>query len=146
MKTSCIITYMYYDIFLRLMLLPDWDLNFTMQLICKMFLTLDIYCTKCVTQYFYFCLTFPKSNILSGTGMRYPKLHFKYNNHDVQCHVNYKTSINLRKPTFWHKCPTKTQISLRFHAVWSESSLSARKIFSSLAIQNTPSHHENMPI
>ena len=43
---------------------------------------------------------------------------------------------NVRKRTFtsWHMRPTKTQISLRIRAVWSESSLSAWRNFASLAI------------
>ena len=41
----------------------------------------------------------------------------------------------MRKRTFWHVRPTKTQISLRIRAVWSESSLSTLKNFASLAIQ-----------
>ena len=36
-------------------------------------------------------------------------------------------------------CPTKTQISLRIHAAWLKSSLSAWRNFASLAIQNAPS-------
>ena len=38
-----------------------------------------------------------------------------------------------------HVRPTTTQISLRIHAVWLESSLSARRNFASLAIRNAPS-------
>ena len=40
----------------------------------------------------------------------------------------------LKKVPSWHVRPTKTQISLRIRAVWSESSLSARRNFASLAI------------
>ena len=47
-------------------------------------------------------------------------------------------SPNVRKRTFWHVRPMKTQISLRIHAVWLESSLSAWRNFASLAIQNAP--------
>ena len=39
--------------------------------------------------------------------------------------------------------PTKTQISLRVCAVWSESSLSAWRNFASLAIQNAPSEESD---
>ena len=35
------------------------------------------------------------------------------------------SSRNVRKRTFWCVCLTKTQIRLRIHAVWSESSLGA---------------------
>ena len=45
-------------------------------------------------------------------------------------------SNNVRKRTSSHVRPTKTQISLRIHAVWSESSLFAWRNFASLAIQN----------
>ena len=45
-------------------------------------------------------------------------------------------NLNVRKRTFRHVRPTKTQISLRIHEVWSESSLSAWRNFVSLAIQN----------
>ena len=48
-------------------------------------------------------------------------------------------SPNVRKYTFWHERRTKTQISLRIRADWSESSLSAWRNFASLAIQNAPS-------
>ena len=47
--------------------------------------------------------------------------------------------LNVRKCTFWHVCPTKTQISLRIRAVLLESSLSAWRNIASLAIQNAPS-------
>ena len=40
---------------------------------------------------------------------------------------------------FWHVRLTKTQISLRIRAVWSKASLSPRRIFASLAIQDAPS-------
>ena len=43
------------------------------------------------------------------------------------------------KSTSWHVRPTKTQISLRIHEVWSESSLSAWRHFVTLTIQNEPS-------
>ena len=49
------------------------------------------------------------------------------------------TSLYVRKRTFWYVRPTKTQISLRIRAVWSESSLSAWRNFASLAIQKAPS-------
>ena len=45
----------------------------------------------------------------------------------------------LRKHTFRHARPTKTQISLRIRAVWSESSLSAWRNCTSLAVQNATS-------
>ena len=38
-----------------------------------------------------------------------------------ECHM----SRLMTKPTKWHVCPAKTQISLGIHPVWSESSLSA---------------------
>ena len=56
-------------------------------------------------------------------------IHMKFRNH---------MSRNVRKRTFWHVRPTKTQISLRVRAVWSESSLSTWRNFVSLAIQNAP--------
>ena len=37
------------------------------------------------------------------------------------------------KPTKWHVCPVKTQISLGIHPIWSESSLSAWRNLGSLA-------------
>ena len=37
------------------------------------------------------------------------------------------------KPTKWHVCPAKTQISLGIHPIWSESSLSAWRKLGSLA-------------
>ena len=43
------------------------------------------------------------------------------------------------KTTFKHVHPTKTQISLRIRAVWSESSLSAFRKIVSLTIENAPS-------
>ena len=46
---------------------------------------------------------------------------------------------NVRKPTFWHVRPTKTQISLRICAVWSGSLLAACWNSESLSIQNAPS-------
>ena len=45
-------------------------------------------------------------------------------------------SRNMRIRTFWNVRLTKTQIRLRIRAVWSESSLFARRNFASLAIQN----------
>ena len=39
----------------------------------------------------------------------------------------------MTKPTKWHVHPAKTQISLGFRPVWSESSLSARRKLMSLA-------------
>ena len=39
----------------------------------------------------------------------------------------YRMSRNVRRHTFWHVRPTKTKMSLRIRAVWSESSLSARR-------------------
>ena len=42
----------------------------------------------------------------------------------------------MTKPTKWHVCPAKTQISLGTQPVWSESSLSTwRKLWSSLSSQ-----------
>ena len=44
----------------------------------------------------------------------------------------------MTKPTKWHVCPTKTQVSLGVCPVWSESSLSAwRKLGSSATIKRT---------
>ena len=45
---------------------------------------------------------------------------------------------NVRKRTFCHVILTKTQISLRIYAVWSECLLSAWRNFVSLTIQNAP--------
>ena len=42
-------------------------------------------------------------------------------------------SLLMTKPTEWHLCPAKTQISLGIHPVWSESSLSAWRKLRSLA-------------
>ena len=42
-------------------------------------------------------------------------------------------SRHTTKPTKWHVRPTKTQISLGIHPVWSESSLSAWRHLGSLA-------------
>ena len=39
----------------------------------------------------------------------------------------------MTKPTEWHVCPAKTQISLGIRPVWSESSLSAWRKLGSLA-------------
>ena len=47
-------------------------------------------------------------------------------------------SLNMRKPTFRHVRPTKTQISLRIRGVILGSSLSAERKFASLAIQYAP--------
>ena len=57
-----------------------------------------------------------------------------------RCPCKYLTIMrhNVRKRTFWHVRETKTQISLRIRAVWSESLLSAWRNFASLAIQNAP--------
>ena len=46
---------------------------------------------------------------------------------------------NVRNRTYWPVRPTKSQISLRIRAVWSESSPSAWSNFTILAIQNAPS-------
>ena len=53
--------------------------------------------------------------------------------------IQVHTSLNVRNRTFWHVCPTKTQISLRIRAVWSESSLSTWRNSVSLDIKNVPS-------
>ena len=45
----------------------------------------------------------------------------------------YYMSRLLTKPTKWHVCPAKTQISLGIRPVWSESSLSAWRKLESLA-------------
>ena len=42
----------------------------------------------------------------------------------------------MRKRTFWHVRPTKTQISLRIRTVLSRSSMSAWRYLASLSIQN----------
>ena len=42
-------------------------------------------------------------------------------------------SHHTTKPTKWHVCPVKPQISLGIHPVWSESSLSAWRKLGSLA-------------
>ena len=47
----------------------------------------------------------------------------------IMNHINR----NERRDAFWHLLPTKTLISLRIRAVWSESSLSAWRNFVSLA-------------
>ena len=47
--------------------------------------------------------------------------------------VDYYLSRLMTKPTKWSVCPTKTQISLGIHSVWSESSLSAWRKLGSLA-------------
>ena len=44
-------------------------------------------------------------------------------------------SRNVWKRTFGHLRPKKAQVFLRIRAVWSESSLSARRNFSSLTVQ-----------
>ena len=53
--------------------------------------------------------------------------------------VHNQFEPHVRKPTFWHVRPTKTQISLRMRTVWLEYSLSAWRNFASLAIQIAPS-------
>ena len=45
---------------------------------------------------------------------------------------------NLRKRTFWHVRPTKTQISLRIHAVWSVFVVRMKKLYH-LGYLNAPS-------
>ena len=45
------------------------------------------------------------------------------------CISDYYLSATVKKRTFWHVRRTKTQISLRMRAVWSESSLSAWRNF-----------------
>ena len=54
------------------------------------------------------------------------------------CYNDY-SNRNVRKRTLGHVRPEKTQISLRIHEVWLESSLSSRRNFASLAIQNASS-------
>ena len=44
-----------------------------------------------------------------------------------------ETGLSMTKPTKWHVRPAKTQISLGFHPVWSEYSLSAWRKLRSLA-------------
>ena len=51
----------------------------------------------------------------------------------------YPYKPERQKRTFWHVRPTKTQISQRIRAVWSESSLSTWRNFAFLAIQSAPS-------
>ena len=53
---------------------------------------------------------------------------------------------NVRKRTFLHMRPTKTPISLRIRAVWSESSLTAWRNFASLGIQNAPSEDSDQTV
>ena len=48
------------------------------------------------------------------------------------------SSRNVRKRTFWHVRPPKTQISLCIRAVWSESSMFAWIHPASLSVQNAP--------
>ena len=73
---------------------------------------------------------------LSPAGSRHGKLY----NFFAQYHSHKHTSnSNGRRRTFLHMHRTKTQISLRIRTVWSESSLSAWRNFTSLAIQNAHS-------
>ena len=46
---------------------------------------------------------------------------------DWKYHKNTKNECHMIKPTKWHVCPAKTQISLGICPVWSESLLSAWK-------------------
>ena len=48
-------------------------------------------------------------------------------------------SRNMRKHTFVHVRPTKTQINLRIRAIWSESSSSVCRNFASWSSRNEPS-------
>ena len=50
---------------------------------------------------------------------------------------------NGRKRTFWYVRLTKTLISLRIRAVWSESSLFTWRNFASLTIQDAPSEESD---
>ena len=59
-------------------------------------------------------------------------------------HILY-TGRDVKNRTFWHVRPTKTQISLRIRAVWSDSLLSALRNFVSLAIQNAPNEDSDQP-
>ena len=52
--------------------------------------------------------------------------------------VDSKMRHSVRKRTFYHVRPTKTQTNLRIGAVRLQSSLSAWRNFSSLIIQNAP--------
>ena len=52
------------------------------------------------------------------------------------CSRDIILSGNVRKCTFWRVRPSKPRINLCIRAVWSESSLSARRNFASLTIQN----------
>ena len=56
---------------------------------------------------------------------------------------DYAMSHNVRRRTSWYLRPTKTQIRLRFRAVWLESSLTEYRNFASLAIWNAPSKDFN---
>ena len=58
--------------------------------------------------------------------------------YELQTGIRITEPWRGRKRTFWHVCPTKTQISLRIRTVWSESLLWAWRNIASLAIQNTP--------
>ena len=48
-------------------------------------------------------------------------------------HAAGQMSRDMTKPTKWHVCPAKTQISLGIRSVWSKSSLSAWRKHGSLA-------------
>ena len=63
---------------------------------------------------------------LPGQGHKIPSLLV----HNLK---NLYMSRLMTKPTKWHVCPTKTQISLGIHPVWSEASLSTWRKLVSLA-------------
>ena len=54
------------------------------------------------------------------------------NTNKISFNVAHNISCLMTKPTKWHVCPAKTQISLGIRPIWSESSLSVwRKLGSS---------------
>ena len=55
---------------------------------------------------------------------------------------NNNINHNVRWRIFWHMCPTKTQFSLHFHAVWAVFIVSIRN-FAFLAIRNAPSENSD---
>ena len=58
---------------------------------------------------------------------------YKHFSVDVMKLIQRQMSQRMTKPSKWHVCPAKIQISLGIRSVWSESSLSAWRKFGSLA-------------
>ena len=58
----------------------------------------------------------------------------------------YEMSRNVRKHTFWHVRPAKTQISLHTRRTCSDCLLSVWRNLASLAIQNTPNEDSDQPV